>query len=876
MARPAAESPILPDEDLASGGLPADFSSPPQLLASDDTPGPRNRLAKLGEADRVLRVRSTVFPPGQDGVVTVELDAQGNENALGFSLIFDPTRLSYVSSTGGIANATLIVNRSQVAAGRLGVVLALPTLQTLPAGTRALVDLTFRAVVEDTSTEIRFGDQPVPREVASASASELICRYVSGTVTIPRLPAPTRPALSLITTDDQASEPGLDAGSFLISRTGDLTAGLTVSLQLSGSSRNGVDYAAIAESLTFPPGVGSLVLSVSVLDDQEVEGTETVILTLLASPLYDLAEPASGTVMIADDDVLPGPTPPRILIQPMDRTAIEGDTVEFTVTAEGDAPLDYQWLFHDTNLPGAIQPRLTLPGVQLTQGGLYAVRVRNAAGTITSSSARLTIHPKPPPNTPPVISPIDDQRVKRGVESVTLAFTIQDQETAASALAVSASSSNSALVPAAGLVLSGTEAQRALEVRFAPGAEGVTTITLRVVDAAGAEATAQFRITVSQENTPPVISPIDDQRVKRGVESVTLAFTIQDQEAAASALAVSASSSNSALVPAAGLVLSGTEAQRTLQVRFAPGAEGVTTITLRVVDAAGAEATTQFRITVSQENTPPEITHLPDLTVREDAVIPPIEFLVADDETPARLLVVTSRSSNLELVPSSHLRLSGDSYERMLGITLPTNQFGTTTITLEVSDGRAMTRTNFLLTVLAVNDAPIISEIPDQAGLAGVMLGPVAFAVSDVETPAEHITVTARSSRPEILADTQIFLGTAGQDRTLMFLPSRESKGGETLITVTATDAEGLSTRRSFKVSFEVRDPAFRIERNGDSVILAWLSAARGYRLETAEDLQPGDWQVYTGPLTEVEDELQVTWDSRQGVRWFRLVRPAP
>lgn len=48
---------------------------------------------------RVVRIASNILQPGI-GTVTIELDALGIENALGFSLMFDPERLSFISAEG--------------------------------------------------------------------------------------------------------------------------------------------------------------------------------------------------------------------------------------------------------------------------------------------------------------------------------------------------------------------------------------------------------------------------------------------------------------------------------------------------------------------------------------------------------------------------------------------------------------------------------------------------------------------------------------------------------------------------------------------------------------------------------------------------------
>lgn len=89
-------------------------------------------------------------------------------------------------------------------------------------------------------------------------------------------------------------------------------------------------------------------------------------------------------------------TPPFITSQPQDQTTICGETATFQVTANGSAPLRYQWQFEGTPLAGATKAKLTLASVSGEQAGFYQVVVTNAFGSVTSAPARLTITVEPP------------------------------------------------------------------------------------------------------------------------------------------------------------------------------------------------------------------------------------------------------------------------------------------------------------------------------------------------------------------------------------------------------------------------------------------------------------------------------------------------
>jgi hypothetical protein len=88
---------------------------------------------------------------------------------------------------------------------------------------------------------------------------------------------------------------------------------------------------------------------------------------------------------------------PRILIQPLARTANPGQTVTFRIAANGSAPLVYAWQLSGTplvnggNVRGANTALLTLTRVTSANGGIYRAVVSNAIGTTMSNPVMLTV-----------------------------------------------------------------------------------------------------------------------------------------------------------------------------------------------------------------------------------------------------------------------------------------------------------------------------------------------------------------------------------------------------------------------------------------------------------------------------------------------------
>lgn len=82
--------------------------------------------------------------------------------------------------------------------------------------------------------------------------------------------------------------------------------------------------------------------------------------------------------------------PPSILSDVVSADAYAGHPVTFKVTADGTAPLSYQWYKGEAPV-GVDSDTLTFTCVPEDDGTTYRVEVSNSAGTVTSSTATLTV-----------------------------------------------------------------------------------------------------------------------------------------------------------------------------------------------------------------------------------------------------------------------------------------------------------------------------------------------------------------------------------------------------------------------------------------------------------------------------------------------------
>ena len=87
---------------------------------------------------------------------------------------------------------------------------------------------------------------------------------------------------------------------------------------------------------------------------------------------------------------------PSIITQPASISILTGQTATFSVTASGTAPLTYQWKMNGTNIAGATASTYTTPTETTSNSGAqFTVAVSNAAGTVISNAATLTVTSTP-------------------------------------------------------------------------------------------------------------------------------------------------------------------------------------------------------------------------------------------------------------------------------------------------------------------------------------------------------------------------------------------------------------------------------------------------------------------------------------------------
>ncbi len=431
------------------------------------------------------------------------------------------------------------------------------------------------------------------------------------------------------------------------------------------------------------------------------------------------------------------------------------------------------------------------------QFGTATITVSVSDGSVQVSDIFvLTVNEVSTGNTPPRIANIATQTIDKDQTMGPIVFTVEDDESAAGTLTLSGSSSNTGLVQNNDIVFGGNGGNRTITITPNPGQTGQATITVTVSDGEDQDVET-FTLRVNEpvsNNTPPTISNVSNQTIDQDQSVGPLNFTIGDTESSASSLTVTAGSNNNGLVPSGSINLAGSGTNRTISITPSAGQFGTASITITVSDGED-EGSISFVLNVNQVaagGTPPTVSNLSNQTILQDETLGPLGFTVDDNESNPGTLLLTGSSSNGALVSNTSIIFGGGGSDRNITVIPTTGAFGTTIITVTVSDGQEQDSETFELNVTA-NTAPTISNIQNQTIDQNLVLGPISFTISDLETVAGDLVLDASSSNTALVSAPGINLGGNGNDRTITVTP-RQDRSGITEITISVSDGTNINS----------------------------------------------------------------------------------
>ncbi|HEY9763220.1 MAG TPA: choice-of-anchor I family protein [Trichocoleus sp.] len=169
---------------------------------------------------------------------------------------------------------------------------------TIPAG-QTSGSVTF-SVVDDALVE---GTETAVLAISNPSTGIVLGNTTTQNIVITDNDVPVVPQVSITATDANAAESSTttNTGTFTLSRTGDITAALTITYTISGTATNTNDYNRLTGTLVIPAGQASANIVITPVNDAASESNETVILTLVDGASYDLGAASSATVTIANN-----------------------------------------------------------------------------------------------------------------------------------------------------------------------------------------------------------------------------------------------------------------------------------------------------------------------------------------------------------------------------------------------------------------------------------------------------------------------------------------------------------------------------------------------------------------------------------------------
>ncbi|MEY3458065.1 MAG: hypothetical protein RL215_1222, partial [Planctomycetota bacterium] len=289
-------------------------------------------------------------------------------------------------------------------------------------------------------------------------------------------------------------------------------------------------------------------------------------------------------------------------------------------------------------------------------------------------------------------------------------------------------------------------------------------------------------------NAPPQISVIGNQITSEDTALNNVTFSVSDPDPAQT-LQVTVTSSDTFLLPAAGLTVSGTGTNRSLSITPGQNWSGIGNVTVTVSDGR-ATASTTFAVTVTPVNDSPTAAADTASTRPETAVTIPVLGNDSDIDIDGSLAV-----GSIVIVEPSTSGTAAPNANGTVTFTPNPGFTGTTTFSYSVQDDQGAVSNTATVTVSVVaNSAPVISPIADLELNLGTASTPIAFQVSDADGDSLNISASAADST---IVSSVAIRGT-GNNRQLVVTAGNTV--GETTVTVSVADGTNAPVTRTFSV----------------------------------------------------------------------------
>jgi hypothetical protein len=219
------------------------------------------------------------------------------------------------------------------------------------------------------------------------------------------------PRVSIAASQPNADENGPVEGAFAVTREGDLSQAIEVSLQITGNATNGIDYQSIPSTVTIAAGQAGVTVPVRPFSDPVIEFDEVVQIEIAVSPFYILGN-SPAQVVIKD-------LKPRLSIETLEEYASVEDGrpgslllrrsgltsaevfVQFSLDGTARNGVDYDYVTPFLTMSPGQQTKIISitpkPGINFgeAEGKIVRMKIKQDPNyAVADSSAQLIIVPK--------------------------------------------------------------------------------------------------------------------------------------------------------------------------------------------------------------------------------------------------------------------------------------------------------------------------------------------------------------------------------------------------------------------------------------------------------------------------------------------------
>ena len=418
---------------------------------------------------------------------------------------------------------------------------------------------------------------------------------------------------------------------------------------------------------------------------------------------------------------------------------------------------------------------------------------------------------------PPTLNSLANMSINEsaGLQTVNLSGITSGSSNQVQTLVVTASSSNPSLIPAP--AVSYTSPNTTGSITFTPVPYGngsaVITVTVNNGEPTNNTSSSSFTVTVNPVNQPPTLNSLANMSINEsaGLQTVNLSGITSGATNEIQTLTVTASSSNTGLIPTPTVNYASPNTTGTITFTPVPTANGSATITVTVNDGGASNniVSRTFTVTVNPVNQPPTLNSLANLNINENAGQQTVNLagITSGASNQVQTLVVTASSSNTGLIPTPTVNYTSPNTTGSITFTPVTYSYGSATITVTVNNGGAsnnIVTQSFTVTVNPVNQPPTLNSlanvnINENAGLQTVNLSGI---TSGASNQVQTLAVTASSSNPSLIPTPTVNYTSPNTTGSITFIPVTYGYGSATItVTVNNGGASNNIVSRTFTVT---------------------------------------------------------------------------